>query len=138
MAGLSNYEKAVLVLTAGFVVFTGAWFWSQNRTQGEIQVTTLPRQQQELVRETGEDEEDGWPDSLLPGETIDINAADVYELQRLPGIGEKRAQDIVAYREEHGPFRTVDELDNVSGIGPGILEGLRENASVGVEEESGE
>ena len=138
MAGLSNYEKAVLVLTAGFVVFTGAWFWSQNRTQGEIQVTTLPRQQQELVRETGEDEEDGWPDSLLPGETIDINAADVYELQRLPGIGEKRAQDIVAYREEHGPFGTVDELDNVSGIGPGILEGLREYASVGAEEESGE
>ena len=77
MAGLSNYEKAVLVLTAGFVVFTGAWFWSQNRPQGESQVPTLPRQQQELVRETGEDEEDGWPDSLLPGETIDINAADV-------------------------------------------------------------
>ena len=34
MAGLSNYEKAVLVLTAGFVVFTGAWVWSENRTQG--------------------------------------------------------------------------------------------------------
>ena len=48
----------------------------------------------------------------------------------LPGIGEKRAQDIVAYREEHGPFETVDELDNVSGIGPGILEGLREYVSV--------
>ena len=62
----------------------------------------------------------------------------MYELQRLPGIGEKRAQDIVAYREEHGPFGTVDELDNVSGIGPGILKGLREYASVGVEEESGE
>ena len=69
---------------------------------------------------------------------IDLNTADVYELQRLPGIGEKRAQDIVAYREEHGPFGTVDELDNVSGIGPGILEGLREYASVGAEEESGE
>ena len=131
MAGLSNYEKAVLVLTAGFVVFTGAWFWSQNRTQGEIQVTTLPRQQQELVRETGEDEADGWPDSLLPGETIDLNAADVYELQRLPGIGEARAQDIVAYREEHGPFQSVDELDNVKGIGEGILAGLRDYAAVG-------
>ena len=130
MAGLSNYEKAVLVLTAGFVVFTGAWFWSQNRTQGEIQVTTLPRQQQELVREDGEDEEDGWPDSLLPGETIDLNTADVYELQRLPGIGEKRAQAIVDYRTEHGPFRSVEELDNVEGFGEGILSGLRDYVTV--------
>ena len=129
MAGLSNYEKAVLVLTAGFVVLTGAWFWSQNRTQGEIQVTTLPRQQQELVPEDGEE----WPGSLLPGETIDVNTADEYELQRLPGIGEKRARDIVAYREEHGPFGSVDELDEVSGIGPGILEGLRDYVRVGGE-----
>ena len=140
MAGLSNYEKAVLALTAGFVLFTGAWFWSQNRAQGDYQVTTLPRQQ-ELVPSDGEDGEDDWPDSLLPGETIDLNTADVYELQRLPGIGEKRAQDIVAYREEHGPFETVDELDNVSGIGPGILEGLREYVNVESREgrvESGE
>ena len=52
------------------------------------------------------------------------------DLQRLPGIGEKRAQAIVAYREEHGPFQTVDELDKVEGIGEGILAGLREYATV--------
>ena len=131
MAGLSNYEKAVLGLTAGFVLFTGAWFWSQNRERGEIQVTTMPRPQQEIVQ-TQEDGEE-WPDSLLPGETIDVNTADEYELQRLPGIGEKRARDIVAYREEHGPFETVEELDEVSGIGPGILEGLRDYVRVGGE-----
>ena len=44
-----------------------------------------------------------------------------YDLRRLPGIGEKRAQDIVDYREAHGPFQSVDELDNVSGIGPGTV-----------------
>ena len=136
MAGLSNYEKAVLALTAGFILFTGGWFWTQNRAQGEIQVTTIPRPQQELIQEEGEGEANSWPDSLLPGETIDLNTADVYELQRLPGIGEKRAADIVAYREEHGPFQTVDELDDVSGIGPGILEGLREYASVGADKKS--
>lgn len=65
------------------------------------------------------------PDSLLEGETIDLNEADVYTLQRLPGIGEKRAQAIVAFREEHGPFRSLEELDGVEGIGPGILEELR-------------
>ena len=77
------------------------------------------------------DGEDARPDSLLPGETIDINAADAYDLQRLPGIGEKRARDIVAWREEHGPFQNVDGLTEVSGIGPGILENLREYVTVG-------
>ena len=76
---------------------------------------------------------DARPDSLLPGEVIDINAADVYELQRLPGIGEKRAMDIIAWREEHGPFQTVEELTEVSGIGPVILENLREYAAAGSE-----
>ena len=45
--------------------------------------------------------------------------------------GEKRAQAIVAYREEHGPFQSVEDLTRVSGIGEGVLAGLREYASVG-------
>ena len=77
--------------------------------------------------------EERYPDSLLPGEVIDVNTADFYDLQRLPGIGEKRAQDIIAYREENGPFQTVDGLMEVSGIGPAILEGLREFAAAGNE-----
>ena len=51
------------------------------------------------------------------------------ELERLPGIGEKRAQAIVAWREEHGPFRSVDELVQVSGIGEKLLAGLRDYAA---------
>ena len=66
----------------------------------------------------------GTPDSLLEGEVIDLNAADEYDLRRLPGIGEKRARAIVEYREEHGPFQTIEELDKVQGIGEGILSGL--------------
>ena len=48
-----------------------------------------------------------------------------------PALGRSGPQDIVDYREAHGPFQSVDELDNVSGIGPGILDGLREYACVG-------
>ena len=62
-----------------------------------------------------------------------MNTADAYDLQRLPGIGEKRAQDIIAWREEHGPFQTLEELTEVSGIGPVILENLRAYAAVGNE-----
>lgn len=151
MAGLTKYEKAILGLTVGFVIVTGAWFWSQNHVHGGYQVTTMERREDteqadrsaesvvqadrsaERVEQTdrsAESVEQTRPDSLLPGEKINLNTADSYDLQRLPGIGEKRAEDIIAYREEHGPFQTVDELDEVSGIGSGILEGLREYATV--------
>ena len=42
----------------------------------------------------------------------------------LPGIGEQRAADIIAYRQANGPFRFPEELTDVPGIGEGILEGL--------------
>ncbi len=49
-------------------------------------------------------------------ERIDINRASAAELERLPGVGPALAQRIVAYRETHGPFRSVEELANVAGI----------------------
>ena len=45
--------------------------------------------------------------------------------RRLPGIGPAKAEAIAAYRTEHGPFRTVDQLMEVSGIGEATLEALR-------------
>ena len=57
---------------------------------------------------------------------IDLNTADLALLMTLPEIGEGRAAAILAYRQAHGPFRSVDELAAVEGIGPGILELVRE------------
>ena len=132
MGDISRFDKVILLLTAGFVLFTGGWFLAQRSAAQPYQVTAARNDREEpREMEEGASASNGRPDSLLPGETIDLNAADQYDLQRLPGIGEKRAQDIIAYREEHGPFQSVDELDNVSGIGPGILDGLREYACVG-------
>lgn len=48
---------------------------------------------------------------------VNINTADVEELKQLPNVGVKIAQNIVEYREEHGSFKTVEEIKNVSGIG---------------------
>jgi competence protein ComEA len=64
-------------------------------------------------------------EGVLPRDAIDLNEADVVDLRMLPGIGEKTAQRIVAYREKNGPFRSVDELRRVSGIGPAILAQVR-------------
>lgn len=63
---------------------------------------------------------------------VNINTASVSELaSSLPGIGEVKAQAIVNYRNTNGPFRSVDELINVKGIGEATLEKLRPYATVG-------
>ena len=55
---------------------------------------------------------------------VNLNAADEAALTALPGIGEELAARIVEYREEHGPFETVEALTEVSGIGQGKLAAL--------------
>ncbi len=54
---------------------------------------------------------------LKPG-SLSLNTATVSQLDLLPGVGPKMAQRILAYRKEHGAFATVDDLQNVKGIGP--------------------
>jgi competence protein ComEA len=65
---------------------------------------------------------------------VDLNHAGHAELLQLPGVGEKLAQRIEDYREEHGSFRSVDELTNVHGIGPATLERLRPHVLVRLDE----
>ncbi|WP_159610116.1 ComEA family DNA-binding protein [Glutamicibacter sp. JC586] len=55
---------------------------------------------------------------------ISINSADAQALQELPGIGPALADRIIEFRTKNGPFKTVEELDAVSGIGPAMLEKL--------------
>ncbi|MCW8827742.1 MAG: helix-hairpin-helix domain-containing protein [Gammaproteobacteria bacterium] len=58
---------------------------------------------------------------------VDINSADASALAgAINGVGEKRALAIVEYREAHGPFKSVDELTKVKGIGPVLLEKSRD------------
>ena len=128
MAGISRYEKWVLGLTAVFLLATGGWFLM---AQERAATPTVTVGQTGIADSSEPDEEKDYPDSLLPGEIIDLNAADVYDLSRLPGIGEKRAADIVARREEKGPFQSVEELAEISGIGPGTLEKLKDYVTVG-------
>ncbi len=60
-----------------------------------------------------------------PRAPVDVNHATAAELESLPGIGPALAQAIVDYRGAHGPFRSVDDLGDVRGIGPAKLEQLR-------------
>ncbi|MEO0815320.1 MAG: ComEA family DNA-binding protein, partial [Myxococcota bacterium] len=62
---------------------------------------------------------------LLQGLRLDLNRASEGDLELLDGVGPSLAQAIVEYRGEHGPFRAVDDLEKVNGIGPKTLAALR-------------
>jgi competence protein ComEA len=61
---------------------------------------------------------------------VNINTASATELETLSGIGEVLAGAIVDYRTENGPFASVDDLEDVSGIGPATLEEIRDQVTV--------
>ena len=64
------------------------------------------------------------------GGLMNVNTATATELEALPGIGEVIAQRVVDYRTANGPFTSVDQLADVSGIGDAILESIRELVTV--------
>ncbi|KXO81764.1 transporter [Acinetobacter venetianus] len=58
----------------------------------------------------------------ISGDKISLNQANLAQLQSLSGVGAKKAQAIMEYRQKNGGFKTIDELVNVKGIGPKLLE----------------
>ena len=72
----------------------------------------------------------GGSTSAGDGGQIDINTATAAQLEELPGVGPAIAQRIVEHRELNGPFTSVDDLQEVSGIGPATLEKMRDRATV--------
>jgi competence protein ComEA len=73
-----------------------------------------------------EEIEDESQDSLR----VDINTADVEELDELPEVGPATAESIIQYRQTNGSFSSVDELEEIPGIGPETLEKIAPFATV--------
>ncbi|MBP3807805.1 MAG: helix-hairpin-helix domain-containing protein [Eubacterium sp.] len=61
---------------------------------------------------------------------VNINTADAEMLKTLPGIGDAKAADIIAYREEHGAFSSIEDIKNVSGIGESIYNRISSGITV--------
>lgn len=71
-----------------------------------------------------------WP-AWADQKPVDLNTATVEQLDALSGIGASKARAIVMYRDEHGPFRSVDDLLEVKGIGDKLLAQLKPQLTVG-------
>ncbi len=72
-------------------------------------------------------------------ESIDINRASAEEIAAaLNGVGIQRARAIVAWREAHGPFKSIDALTEVKGIGPATVEKNRQRIRLGTPQKGGE
>ena len=124
---ISPLEGIVLVLTILFAAGTLWWF---HASQPEAGVTLVETGQ---FTETAQPREEPEAPGMLEGEVLDLNTASLSDFTRLPGIGETKAQAILDWREAHGPFRAVEDLLSVEGIGEKTLENLRPYVAVSKE-----
>ena len=111
-------RKSALIISVSLVLlFTLALGISLLVRSGRegMEVVTQRKASEEEILQGGDPAEKEGP--VMPGDVIDLNTADAQTLQRLPGIGEKLAAAILAYRDAHGPFRTLEDLKKVEGIG---------------------
>ncbi len=84
------------------------------------------------VPRLGEENPPVEPPSEPPasGDKVNLNTADLATLETLPGIGPTIAQRIVDYRQAHGPFERIEDVMEVSGIGPATFEKIRDLVTI--------
>lgn len=73
---------------------------------------------------------DSGYDGIEESTFIDLNSADKERLMTLPGIGDSKAESIIQYREEHGAFKNIEELKNITGIKDGVYNKIKDSITV--------
>ena len=114
-----HYWRAVIFLV--ILILAGTGFWGVRRFApamflGKPDLIAVPND---------EHPQNQGQQPLNRPELLNVNTASTEELQTLPNIGEATAQKIVDYRTQHGDFNSVDDLQNVRGIGAKTLEKLK-------------
>lgn len=139
-ASIKTQLKVLYVFAGIFCVilvvfnFLQSPYYLKNRGDGVEVFSLLPESssvaQSELEQSETPGEDSPAENSATVSALINLNTATAAQLEQLPGIGPATAAKIIAYREKYGGFKTVDELINVSGIGPAKLEQMRPYVTV--------
>jgi competence protein ComEA len=114
---MARYLPQIVVSVLVMIVLTGGALYASRVTERAPKVV-YSVSLEEVAAES--------EDSL----TVNINTADVEELEGLPEVGPATAEAIIEYRRANGLFRTVDDLEEVPGIGPTTLEKIKPFATV--------
>ncbi len=136
MFNLTRQEQLIALILIGGIIVGSVVLWirrdpappTPESLEYEINLSEVDRE--DGATKGGGDDEATENDGRL----IDVNTADITELQKVPGIGPKTAETIIKYREAFGPFGDIDELVEVPGIGEKKLEKFKEYMTVNGEE----
>ena len=113
---LNRFWTLIIILLVAIIVIGGIVAWSRCSPGQDIEISISPSQAPEGGDGAGGEQEP---------QKIDINRAEVWLLEALPGIGETLAQRIVDYRQQNGPFQHTNELLKVAGIGTTTYEQIK-------------
>lgn len=110
-------------------------------TQEEVDSQTIPLTQDETAQDgvvqegtaqtgTAADNTADGTETTQAGQRINLNTADVSQLSTLTGVGESKAMAIIAYREENGPFTSIEDIMNVPGFKEGTYEKIKDKIAI--------
>lgn len=129
MAKSGNLAEKVILFAVFFVfaILVVAFAYGWDDITGESQNNDNVISFQYLTQSKSDSASSTSPDATG---LININKASVSELDTLPGIGKARAEAIIEYREKNGGFKAKEDIMNVSGIGEGIYDKLKDLITV--------
>jgi comEA protein len=115
-----RFWTVIIILLVAIIVTGGIVAWQRYRPPQTIEISLPPNPEPtEEVNPTDQPQK------------IDINRAEAWLLEALPGIGPSKAQAIIDYRQQNGEFKHITEITRVEGIGPAIYEQIKDLITVG-------